>query len=66
MGMDRDSLRTIVIEEPLAYLEASARMQGAHRPRNRRVINLNDIDSILRQADLSLGRSRYNPQQQLG
>jgi hypothetical protein len=41
-------------------------MQGAHRPRNRRVINLNDIDSILRQADLSLGRSRYNPQQQLG
>jgi len=41
-------------------------MQGAHRPRNRRVINLNDIDSILRQADVIPGKSRYTPKRQLG
>ena len=41
-------------------------MQGAHRPRSHCVINLDDIDSILQQADFSLGGSRLHPQQKLG
>jgi hypothetical protein len=60
MGMDRGSLRESWLDELGPVLEASILRRAARRRRHQGVIDLNGIDSILRRADLNLGR-RFSP-----